>query len=272
MKPTAFRYTKASGLDDAVRTLQAEEDAKIIAGGQSLVPLMNFRLSRPQVLVDIAGIAKLHIIEDNAQGLRLGALTTHQTLVTHPVIREKNPFLSHVASHIGHWAIRNRGTLGGSLAHADPAAELPAAMVAFNAVIHLYSSQGTRTIASREFFLGFLTTVLGEHEMIVQVDIPDTGSSWGFDEIVRRPGDFAMAGAIVELTSPNNGAITWFGISGKPEYKAVTHIPDQEDARKSFWQMHLEDMIFTTDSTARRQMAIKVAEGAYQQAKGAGAL
>jgi CO/xanthine dehydrogenase FAD-binding subunit len=201
MKPAAFEYVVADSVEMAVASLAAG-DAKIIAGGQSLVPMLNFRLLRPAILVDINRIAGLAFIRDDAGTVAIGALTRHHQLETSPVIARHFPVLSRAMTHVAHLAIRNRGTIGGSLSHADPAAELPMMAMLLDAELCAVSSAGSRTVAARDFFQGALTVDLAEGEMVTEIMLPklppDTG--WGFEEVSRRSGDFALAAVAATLT------------------------------------------------------------------------
>jgi CO/xanthine dehydrogenase FAD-binding subunit len=201
MKPAAFEYVVADSVDMAVASLAAG-DAKIIAGGQSLVPMLNFRLLRPAVLVDINRVPGLAFIREDEQAITIGALTRHHQLETAPVIARHFPVLTCAMTHVAHLAIRNRGTIGGSLSHADPAAELPMMALLLDAELRVVSAAGARTVAARDFFRGALTVDLGEGEMLTEVVLPkltpDTG--WGFEEVSRRSGDFALAAVAATLT------------------------------------------------------------------------
>jgi CO/xanthine dehydrogenase FAD-binding subunit len=201
MKPAAFEYVVADSVEMAVASLAAG-DAKIIAGGQSLVPMLNFRLLRPAILVDINRVAGLSFIRDDAQAITIGALARHHQLETSSVIARHFPVLSHAMTHVAHLAIRNRGTIGGSLSHADPAAELPMMALLLDAELRIVSAVGTRTVAARDFFRGALTVDLAEGEMVTEVMLPKLppGSGWGFEEVSRRSGDFALAAVAVTLT------------------------------------------------------------------------
>lgn len=201
MKPAPFRYARAGSLAEATALLAAEPgEAKLLAGGQSLVPLLNMRLARPAVLVDLNGVRDLEGITPSPDGgLRIGALTRHAELATSAAVRERAPLLAEAARHVGHAAIRNRGTLGGSVAHADPAAELPAALVALDARLRVTGPSGARVIAAAAFFRGLLMTALEADEILTEVEVPAAAPAWGFVEIARRPGDFALAGVAAIL-------------------------------------------------------------------------
>ncbi len=210
MKPPVFDYIAADSTEMAVAALaQAEGEAKIIAGGQSLVPMLNFRLLRPAILIDINRIAGLAFIRESENDIRVGALTRHYQLETSPLIIQHLPILAFAMTHVAHLAIRNRGTIGGSLAHADPAAELPMMAVLLGAELHVVSTTGQRTVTARKFFLDALTADLAGDEMITEIVLPKLppNSGWGFEEVARRHGDFALAAVAATLTLAG-GAIT----------------------------------------------------------------
>jgi CO/xanthine dehydrogenase FAD-binding subunit len=202
----AFEYLAPATIEEALAVLaQHRDEAKVLAGGQSLVPLLNYRLARPRVVVDINALPLDRITVSHASGgyggsrqgppisITLGALTRHATLEESPELARACPLLSEAAALIGNVRVRTLGTLGGSLAHADPAAELPMAMVALDARFSVAGRQRRRTIAARDFFTGYLTTALGPDELLVDVEIPlsrDTG--WAVEELSRRAGDFAI--------------------------------------------------------------------------------
>jgi CO/xanthine dehydrogenase FAD-binding subunit len=203
MKPPAFDYIAATSIDMAVAALAAAGgDAKIIAGGQSLLPMLNFRLLRPSVLVDINRVAGLAYINETTAAIRVGALTRHFQLETSPVIARYFPVMSCAMTHVAHLAIRNRGTIGGSLSHADPAAELPMLALLLDATLHVVSASGERTVAARDFLLDALTVDLGGGDIVTEIILPKLPprTGWGFEEVARRHGDFALAAAAVTLT------------------------------------------------------------------------
>jgi CO/xanthine dehydrogenase FAD-binding subunit len=203
MKPPAFDYVVADSVEMAAGALAAADgDGKIIAGGQSLVPMLNFRLLRPSVLVDINRIGGLAFIDEASNAIHIGALTRHFALETSSVIARHLPVLSCAMTHVAHLAIRNRGTIGGSLAHADPAAELPMLALLLNAELRIASSSSRRTICARDFFLGTMTVDLAADEIVTEVVLPKLPpkTGWGFEELARRHGDFALAAAASTLT------------------------------------------------------------------------
>jgi carbon-monoxide dehydrogenase medium subunit len=202
MKPRSFDYIAASSLDEAVAALAGGGgEAKVLAGGQSLVPMMNFRLVAPRRLIDITGIAGLAGIRATADGLAIGALTRHHAVETSDAVRRAFPVLHEAMRHVAHLAVRNRGTIGGSLAHADPAAELPAMCLLLDAEISATGSRGARTIAARDFFVAPLATALAEDEIVTEIRLPalPPATGWGFEEFARRHGDFAIAGATATI-------------------------------------------------------------------------
>jgi carbon-monoxide dehydrogenase medium subunit len=217
MKPAAFSYERARNVDEAISALARDPDAKILAGGQSLVPMMNMRLARPSRLVDLNGIRELAAIAAAADGgLTLGAMVRHTELTTSSLVRERAPLIAAAAAHIGHRAIRNRGTLGGSIAHADPAAELPAVLLALDATIVVAGPAGRRRFAAGAFFVGLLTTELAQDEIVVGVEIPPSPPGWGFAELTRRAGDFAIAGVAGVLGHDGLARLAGFGVDDRP--------------------------------------------------------
>jgi CO/xanthine dehydrogenase FAD-binding subunit len=210
MKPAAFDYVAADSVDMAIASLaEAGGDAKIIAGGQSLVPMLNFRLLRPSILVDINRIPGLAYINEDKQAITIGALARHYQLETSAVIAKHLPVLSHAMTHVAHLAIRTRGTIGGSLSHADPAAELPMMALLLDAEIRVTSGKGQRKIAAKDFFLDALSVALADGEIVTEIALPKlpARTGWGFEEVARRSGDFALAAVAATLTL-SDGAIS----------------------------------------------------------------
>jgi CO/xanthine dehydrogenase FAD-binding subunit len=203
MKPAAFDYVIADSVDMAIESLaSAGGGAKIIAGGQSLVPMLNFRLLRPSILIDVNRIPGLAYINETESDIRVGALTRHYELETSRIIADHLPVLSCAMTHVAHLAIRNRGTVGGSLSHADPAAELPMMAMLLDGNLHIASATGRRSVAARDFFLGPLTVDLTDDSMVTEIVLPKLppGTGWGFEEVARRRGDFAIAAVAATLT------------------------------------------------------------------------
>jgi carbon-monoxide dehydrogenase medium subunit len=203
VKPASFEYVVADSVNSAAAALSvAGGDAKIIAGGQSLVPMLNFRLLRPSILVDINRIPNLSFIDENESVIRVGALTRHHQIETSPVIARHLPVLGFAMTHVAHLAIRNRGTIGGSLSHGDPAAELPMLALLLDAELHITSRSGRRTISAHDFFLDALTVDLADGDIVTEIVLPKLPpkTGWGFEEVARRAGDFALAAAAATLT------------------------------------------------------------------------
>jgi len=226
MKPAAFEYFAPATVDEALALLHEHGDeAKILAGGQSLMPLMNLRLARPKVIVDINRISGLDGIAASADGgLAIGALARQRAVEKSALARERNPLLVAAMPLIGHFQIRNRGTIGGSIVHADPAAELPALSLLLDGEFLLARKDGARIIAAADFFLGYLTTAIEPGELLTEIRLPKwrAGTAWGIDEIARRKGDFALVGVAVRAELNGGGiledvAIVMFGVGGKPQ-------------------------------------------------------
>ena len=225
MKPAAFAYADPERLEEALALLADAPDAKVLAGGQSLMPILNMRLARPAVLVDIGRIAALRRVEKSADGgLVLGAGVTHKRLAGDATVRSLWPLWSEAATQIGHEAIRVRGTLGGSIVHSDPAAELPAVAVASDATLVLESRDGgRREVPADAFFITYLTTDVAPGEVLTEVHLPPPPAEAGmaFEEVARRAGDFALAGAaaLVSLTADGTvreARLALCGVGGAP--------------------------------------------------------
>ena len=210
MKPPRFRYFAPQGVEEALALLAEHADeGRVLAGGQSLVPLMNMRLAHPGVLVDINGIRELAYVRPWDGGLAFGAITRDAAVASDPTVAAHFPLLAEAAHCVGHPAIRNRSTVGGSIAHADPAAELPAVMLALNAEFEVRSRSGSRTISAQDFFKGYLMTDLKTGELLTELRIPRLlpGSGSAFIEFSRREGDYALAGVAAVLALDEDGTI-----------------------------------------------------------------
>ena len=209
MKPAPFAYFAPASTEEALALLgEHGYDAKLLAGGQSLVPTMNFRLAQPAVLIDLNRIAPLfYITEQPAGGLSIGAMTRQRSVERSELVARHAPLLHAAMPWIAHVQIRNRGTIGGSLAHADPAAELPAVAVALNARFRIRNTGGERWVPAQEFYIGLFTTDIAPDEMLVEVEIPPLAPRTGcaFDEFARRRGDYALAGCAATLTLDEAG-------------------------------------------------------------------
>jgi len=223
MKAAAFAYARATSVDEALTLLSAHGDrAKVLSGGQSLMPAMNLRLISPELVIDIGGIAELRRITLEGKVLRIGALTRHVDLQRSPEIAAHAPLLAEAIGHVAHPAIRNRGTIGGSLAHADPAAELPACMLALGATMVVRGKGGERRIDAAGFFEGIFQTALSAEELLVaiEVPIPQKDSLHFFHEFARRHGDYAIAGlaaqAVIAAGVFKDLRLAFFAVGDRP--------------------------------------------------------
>jgi CO/xanthine dehydrogenase FAD-binding subunit len=229
MKPAPFTYAVPSTLEEVLTLLGEHRDAaKLLAGGQSLMPMMNLRLARPQYIVDLNRLPGLDYITERAGALAVGALTRQRSLERAASVRQDYPLLSEATTLIGHMAIRNRGTVGGSIAHADPAAEVPAVLLAHEGSVQVQGPRGTREIAATDFFRAYLTTALEADELLTEIRFPRSpaGTGWCFMEESRRHGDFAMVGVAVLLTLDTarqctHVAVVLCGVGGVPHQVAA---------------------------------------------------
>jgi CO/xanthine dehydrogenase FAD-binding subunit len=210
MKPASFEYVRPTSLADALEVLhQHGDEAKVLAGGQSLVPMMNFRLARPTVLVDLNALPELAYIRTAGDGLALGSMTRQRQIEKSTVVREHAPLLAEATPLIGHVPIRTRGTIGGSLVHADPAAEYPVVMVALEAEFTIARKEGTRRVAAADFFQTYLSTAIEPDEILTEVRVPGlpARARSAFLEISRRHGDFALVAAAAAVEVDGSGRI-----------------------------------------------------------------
>lgn len=210
MKPAPFAYHRPDSVTEALTVLAEDPEAKLLAGGQSLLTLMNLRLARPSAVVDLGRLAELGRIFDDTDDLVLGAMVTHRTVETDPLIAARAPLLADAARYIGHVGIRNRGTIGGSVAHADPAAEMPLATLVLGATFHVESARtGRRRIAAEDMFVSFYTSALEADEMVTWISVPAirADQGWGFVEYARQHGDYGLAGAGCLVTLGADGRI-----------------------------------------------------------------
>ena len=225
MKFPPFAYRAPSSVEEAVGQLDGDPGTKVLAGGQSLLPLLALRLAYPSVLVDVGGIGELDFISKEDGTVRIGAGTTLAAVEDSSAVTESLPLLAQAVRYVAHRPIRNRGTVGGSLVHADPAAELPAVAVALDAVLVARSTSGERRIPAADFFTGPFTTALADDELLTGAEFPVADGSWSFMEVVRRAGDFALGIAAVGLGVDGGARVVLQGIGSRP-----VRVPEAETA------------------------------------------
>ncbi|MGQ0651529.1 MAG: FAD binding domain-containing protein [Betaproteobacteria bacterium] len=263
MKPPPFDYYAPAALDEALALLDRLGDgARLLAGGQSLIPLLNMRLARPQALVDLNRVPGLGDIRVEGHELVLGAMVRHRQLERDPLVRKHVPLLAEAARHIAHVQIRTRGTLGGSLANAAPAAELPAVVMALDATLVARSSGGSRKLAPAAFFVAALQNALAPNEMLAQVrvPIPAAGTGWAFVEFARRRGDFALAGAAVL-----GRRVALCGVADLPVLLEDVH-PDRSESAVRAAVRPRADVHLSAES--RVEIAVEIARRALSKAAG----
>ena len=217
MIPAPFDYVAADSADAAIAALvEHGDDAKLLAGGHSLIPLMRFRLATPAVLVDIGHLSDLSYINDDGDQIAIGAMTTHRALETSDLLEAQLPMLAHVASKVGDPQVRHRGTLGGSIAHGDPASDLPAALLALGGSIVVKGPRGERTIAADDFFTGFLETALAPDELMTELRFPKMpDAKWSYIKFNRRAQDWAIVG-VAAVTNPMSTSVALVNMGPTP--------------------------------------------------------
>jgi CO/xanthine dehydrogenase FAD-binding subunit len=224
MKPPPFSYRDPGTVEEVLQLLaEYGEDARLLAGGQSLLPMLNFRLVQPAVIIDLNGVAGLDQIQVSGDGLGIGSMARQAAVEGHPDVVQGWPLLADALRHVAHPQIRNRGTIGGSIAHNDPAAELPAIMMALGAGMIVRSAKGQRVVPAEDFFAGHLETVMTPDELLTRIEVPAAGAAagWGFHELSRRHGDFALAAVAVQVTPGVDGGapdarVVVTGVADKP--------------------------------------------------------
>ncbi|HEX9330999.1 MAG TPA: xanthine dehydrogenase family protein subunit M [Anaerolineales bacterium] len=207
MKPAPFEYYVPDSIEEVLTLLRSYgSEAKLLAGGQSLVPAMNFRVVQPSVLIDLNRVEELDYVNEHSEHVRIGAMTRERTLEFNPLVSKQFPLLAEAMPHVAHPQIRNRGTLGGSLANADPAAELPVIMLALGARLKARSADSERWVDAQNFFSGMFTTDLATDEMLVEIELPlpQAHTGWSFLEVAPRAGDYALMGVAVLVTLDEN--------------------------------------------------------------------
>ena len=263
MKPPPFEYRAPASLDEALPLLGP--DSTVLAGGQSLVPLLNLRLARPEVVVDINGIHELDYIAADDGPLRIGAMTRQAALERSELVRQRWPLLHKAVRLVGHHQIRSRGTVGGSVAHADPAAELPAALIALDAHLHLRSLGGDRAVDASDFFRGPLYTVREPDELLVEIEVPEQpdGAGNGFAEHARTHGDFATAGAAAVIAPGGHARVALLGAGPVPARAAAAEraLADGAEPREAA-ALAAQDL----EDEHRRALCTELARRAIQEA------
>jgi len=215
--PAAFDYVRASSAEEALSLLgEHGDDAKVLAGGHSLLPLMKLRLAAPAVLVDVGRVAELSYIRDAGDHVAVGALTRHRDVQTSPLLAENVPLVPHVAGLVGDPQVRHRGTIGGSIAHGDPASDLPAAVLALGATMVVRGPSGTRTVAAADFFTGFLETAVGPDELLTEIQLPKMrGAGWSYQKFTRRSQDWAIVG-VAAVGAAAGGGVALVNMASTP--------------------------------------------------------
>lgn len=244
MKPAPFEYHVPDSLEQALDLMsQHADDAKILAGGQSLVPAMNFRIAQPSMLIDLNRVEELNYIHEDGDVLRVGAMTRERQLEFDLLIKKHTPLLHEAAPNIAHPQIRNRGTIGGSIVNADPAAELPVLMLALDARLKAQNTSGERWIGAMDFFLGMFTTALEPDEILVEIELPfmPARTGWSFMEVAPRAGDYALMGVAVSVTLDesdicNRAKLVYLNAGDGPV--------DAKDAAQSLVGEKLDDKLF----------------------------
>lgn len=217
MIPANFNYVRPLTLDEAIAALASNEDAKVLSGGHSLIPAMKLRLAQPKTVVDISRVADLAYIREAGTHVAIGAMTTHHDIETSALLKQKCPLMCEVAAVIGDVQVRNRGTLAGSLVHADPAADWPAAILALDAEMEIAGPNGRRTVKSDKFFVGMMETAVQPGELLVQVRVPFTGRPAAYVKTAQKASGFAIAGvAVVVDTVTKTVRVGLTGVAAKP--------------------------------------------------------
>ena len=272
MKPAPFAYLRPGSLADALAALAEAPDAKVLAGGQSLVPLLSMRLAAPGTLVDINGVPGLADVAASADGVRIGALARHADVLASPDVRRVQPLVAMALAHVAHPTIRNRGTTVGSLVHADAAAEMPVVLRLLGGSVDVASVRGTRSIAAEDLFLGPLESSLGHDEIAVSAFFPALapGAGVAFDEIARRHGDYAMCGVAV-LVDGDTVQAGYLSVSDVPTVVDLSGVPDDEMADVALGQLDpAGDIHATADYRAQlvRVLTARVVRSAREHARG----
>ena len=266
MKPAPFAYHRPTTLDEALATLAADPHAKVLAGGQSLVPLLSMRLARPSALVDLNGLPGLDTIEVTEAGVRVGALARHAEVLASADVRRSQPLVSLALSHVAHATIRNRGTTVGSLVHADAAAEMPVVLTLLGGSVEAASVRGRRTIAAADLFLGPLESSLAPDEIALSAFFPalPPGAGVAFEEIARRHGDYALCG-VAALADGESVRAGFVSVSDVPTVVDLTGVPAGERGEAALAQLDPQGDIHAT-ATYRSELVRVLTERVVQSA------
>ena len=272
MKPAPFAYLRPGSLADALAALAEAPDAKVLAGGQSLVPLLSMRLAAPATLVDINGLPGLADVTATDEGVRVGALARHADVLASADVRRVQPLVTMALAHVAHPTIRNRGTTVGSLVHADAAAEMPVVLRVLGGSVEVASVRGTRTITADDLFLGPLESTLARDEIAVAASFPSLapGAGVAFDEIARRHGDYAMCG-VAALVQGDSVRVGYLSVNDVPTVVDLTGTPDDRMAEVALEQLDpVGDIHATADYRAQlvRVLTTRVVRSARDHAKG----
>jgi 2-furoyl-CoA dehydrogenase FAD binding subunit len=270
MKPAAFDYVRAETAEEAIEVLHQEgDDARILAGGQSLLPMLNMRLARPRVLVDIMAVAEWRELRDDSAGLRIGAAVRQAALERLPDVGRRQPLLAAVLPWVGHAQTRSRGTVCGSIAHADPSAELPLVLVALGGDVHLRSRRRVRRIPAEAFFTGMMATSRGDDEIVEAVSLPArrSGAGYAFREVARRHGDFAII-ACAAVVDQSNARLAIGGVADRAVARNLP-APDAKELTEALddfaWDLDARDDLYAT-ARYRRELVRRLGREVIEEA------
>lgn len=270
MKPAKFDYVRAESVQEVLDLLDSEgPDARVLAGGQSLLPMLNMRLARPRTVIDIMRIDALRALHDDAGALRIGAAVRQSELARHPDLARRQRLLALVLPWVGHAQTRSRGTVCGSIAHADPSAELPLVLLALGGAVHLRSLGGARLVPAQQFFSGMMATARQDDELIEAVSLPSPapGSGCAFREVARRHGDFAIV-ACAAVVSARDTHLAVGGVADRPVVRAVPPAGDPalDDALDDFaWDLDAREDMHATASY-RRELVRRIGRAVIEEA------
>lgn len=271
MKPARFDYLRAGTLAEAHEALAAEGDeARIVAGGQSLIPMLSMRLARPKLLVDIMHLPELKKIETGEKSIRIGAGVRQAELLACPELHKHQPLLAAALPWVGHAQTRSRGTVCGSVAHADPSAEIPLVLLALNGIIHLQSQKKRRVVSAADFFTGLMSTAREDDEMIAAVEVPCpvAGQGYGFREFGRRHGDFAIV-ACAAVAQADGARLAIGGVADCPAVRDFPDLPEAalDDALNTFaWELDARDDLHAT-AGFRRNLVRQLGKATIEEAR-----